>query len=392
MASAPAELLASPREGSALPALRVAGIDPELGFAGGETQVLGLTRELGRGGHRAELICDPRGGLWKRARAESFVCHPLSIRNGFDLGAALRLRHLLSRERFDVVHLHSSRAHSLAPYIRGMAGAIVVTRRMDYPPNRLFARFLFNQAVDGVAAISTAVADALEGSGVRRDNVTVIASGVDCELFHPPSELERSRAREALGLARDDIAVGTIGALEPRKGHVHLLDAIAMVRSSGAAATNVRCFIAGDGSLRGDLANRAKRSALAGFVHLLGPIDDPRGLLCALDVFAFPSLAEGLGVAVLEAMACGLPVAASAAGGIREAVEHERTGLLCAPGDSAALAAAITRLATSELDRRVMGAASRRRVEGCFALSTMARSTLALYRRCLAKRTGSGKG
>jgi glycosyltransferase involved in cell wall biosynthesis len=392
MASAPAESSASPVEGSALLALRIAGVDPELGLSGGETQVLGLTRELGRGGHRAELVCDPRGRLWKRARAEGFICHPLSIRNGFDLGAALRLRNLLSRESFDIVHLHTSRAHSLAPYIRGVAGALVVTRRMDYPPNRLFAPFLFNQAVDGVAAISTAVADALEGSGVRRDNVTVIPSGVDCEMFHPPSEVERSRAREALGLAPEDIAVGTVGALELRKGHLHLLDAIAKVRSAGPGATNVRCFIAGDGSLQANLATRASSPALGGSAHLLGRIDDPRRLLFALDIFAFPSLAEGLGVAVLEAMACGLPVVASAAGGIRDAVEHERTGLLYPPGDCAALAAAITRLAMSELDRRAMGEASRRRAGQCFAMSTMAQSTLALYRRCLAKRTGSGKG
>ncbi|MGH7865424.1 MAG: glycosyltransferase [Candidatus Binataceae bacterium] len=392
MASAPAQSSAAPQVDPALTTLRVAGVDPEIGFAGGETQVLGLAHELVRSGQRAELICDPRGRLWKRARDEGIVCHPLSIRNGLDFGAALRLRKLLSRERFDIVHFHTSHAHSLAPYLRATAGALVVTRRTDFAPNRLFAPLLFNRAVDGVAAISTAVAGALERSGVRRDHLTLIPSGVDCDFFHPPTDPDRSRAREALGLLAGDLAVGTIGALEPRKGHRQLLDAIAIIRQSRAGATKIRCLIAGDGSLRVALAKRAADPDLAGSVHLLGHLDDVRRLLSALDIFAFPSLAEGLGIAVLEAMACGLPVVASAAGGIGDAVEHERTGVLCRPGDPAVLAAALARLAASVADRRAMGEASRRRAEDQFAMRTMALRTLALYRRCLAKRTGSGKG
>src|SRR5271167_4115196 len=81
------------------PALSVVGVDPELGFAGGETQVLGLTIALGRGGHRAELICDPAGRLWERAVAAGIRCHPLRIRNAVDLAAGVRLRAILKRER-----------------------------------------------------------------------------------------------------------------------------------------------------------------------------------------------------------------------------------------------------------------------------------------------------
>src|SRR5271156_2030430 len=87
--------------------LRVLGVDPELGFAGGETQVLGLTLELLRGGHRADLACDPRGRLFERARDAGVICHPLPIRNAVDFAAAMRLRGLLSRERYDVVHFHT---------------------------------------------------------------------------------------------------------------------------------------------------------------------------------------------------------------------------------------------------------------------------------------------
>src|ERR1700722_17381643 len=98
--------------------LRVLGVDPELRFAGGETQVLGLTLGLLRAGHQAELACDPRGMLWQRAREAGLRCHPLAIRNALDFGAGLRLRNLLARESYHIVHFHTSRAHSLAPFSR----------------------------------------------------------------------------------------------------------------------------------------------------------------------------------------------------------------------------------------------------------------------------------
>src|SRR6266851_5295275 len=101
--------------------LRIAGVDPELGFGGGETQVLGLTLALASAGHTADLICDPAGRLWERAVAAGIRCHPLRIRNALDVSAAIRLRGILKREHYDVVHFHTSRAHSMAPIARGFA-------------------------------------------------------------------------------------------------------------------------------------------------------------------------------------------------------------------------------------------------------------------------------
>src|SRR6202789_2124404 len=83
--------------------LSVVGVGPDLGFAGGETQVLALTLALAGGGNRAELICDPAGQLWERATAAGIKCHPLHIRNAIDLPAGIKMRVILTRERFDVV-------------------------------------------------------------------------------------------------------------------------------------------------------------------------------------------------------------------------------------------------------------------------------------------------
>src|SRR5262249_1567013 len=165
-------------DSSAMP-LRVAGVDPEREFAGGQSQVLGLTRELLRMGQRAELFCDPAGKLFERAAAEGIRCHRLRLRNSVDLAGGMRLRSILPREGYDVVHFHTARAHAMAPFARGLARALIATRRMDYRPNRLFAPFLYTRAVDAVAAISDAVATALTSAGVPRERITVIPSGVD---------------------------------------------------------------------------------------------------------------------------------------------------------------------------------------------------------------------
>ena len=364
--------------------MSIAGVDPELGFGGGETQVLGLTLALAAGGHRAELICDPAGRLWEQATAAGLRCHPIRIRNAIDLAAGVKLRAILKRERYDVVHFHTSRAHSMAPLARGFGSTLVVTRRMDYRPNRVFAPYLFNRAVDGVVAISGGVADSLAAAGVDRARVTVVHSGVDCERFRPPTSDERADARGALGISDTDFVISAVGALEQRKGHRYLIEAIGAIAASG----KFKCFIAGQGSIHKVL--QGEIAVIRGLerIKLLGRIDDARALLWASDVFAMPSLKEGLGVAALEAMASALPVVASEVGGLREVVEDGRSGIVVPPANAGAIAAAIQRLAESAELRSQMSAAARARAVENYSMETMAARTLALYRECVRKTRG----
>jgi glycosyltransferase involved in cell wall biosynthesis len=382
--------------------LRVLGVDPELGFAGGETQVLGLTLGLLHAGHRAELACDPRGRLYERARREGIECHPLPIRNALDFAAGLRLRNLLSRAPYDIVHFHTSRAHSMAPFARGHARALVVTRRMDFRPNRLFAPYLYNRAVDAVAAISRKVADALGEAGVTRDHLRIIPSGVDCEHFHPASPSEREAARNRLGIARDVFLVGAVGMLEERKGHRYLLEAIAMANRERGAESRIKCAIAGDGTMRAELADLAQQSGIANDTLFLGMIGDVRQLLDALDLFVFPSLQEGLGVALLEAMACGLPIIASRAGGVVDIVQDHKldhqqdhmedhqqdhqNGILLPPRESASIASAIATLESDAARRSQLGSAARASMVENFSMDAMSQKTIDLYRACLVGR------
>ncbi|SRR5579875_1471431 len=361
--------------------LRVAGIDPELGFGGGEVQVLGLTLELLRRGHRAEIFCDPRGQLMERARGVGVNCYPLSIRNSIDIRAGLRLRGMLAADDYDIVHFHTARAHALAPYARGLVGARVVTRRMDYRPNRLFAPWLYNHSVEGVAAISEGVTAALTEAGVDRSRIAIIPSGIDETRFRPPSPAERDAARARWALATGDFAIGAVGALEPRKGHRVMLAALAKLSGGAenrASERPFRCLVAGDGSIREMLINETRGLGVEGRVRFIGRVEDTRELLWALDLFVMPSLKEGLGVALLEAMGCGLACIASNVGGAGAAVA-DGCGIAVRPGDTGALADAIARMIASDDARRELGTAARARVIERYTLGASAEATLKFY-------------
>jgi glycosyltransferase involved in cell wall biosynthesis len=240
-----------------------------------------------------------------------------------------------------------------------------------------------------VAAISTGVARALERAGVAPERITLIHSGVDCERFRPASEAERAAARAALGVGAGEIALGTVGALETRKGHRVLLDALAALVPGRVA---FRCFIAGSGSQREPLAAQIRKLGLEHRVILTGGVEDPCQLLSALDVFVFPSLKEGLGVALMEAMACAIAPVASSTGGIPELVEHGRSGLLVNPASATELASALEGLIAAPALRREMGAAARVRMVDGFSMTAMAARTIELYRACLDRARAARRG
>src|SRR5262249_6451582 len=131
--------------------LRVLHVDPERGWGGGEVQVLTLLRELARRGHRSTLAAAPDGPLARAAAAADITVVSSPIANHLDVRAVPRLRRLARAH--DVVHLHTARALAMAPWLRGLAPRVVVTRRMDYVPRGgAYVRYLYNRAVDAVIA------------------------------------------------------------------------------------------------------------------------------------------------------------------------------------------------------------------------------------------------
>jgi len=172
--------------------------------------------------------------------------------------------------------------------------------------------------------------------------------------------------------------VGTVGRLEERKGHEHFLRA---ARAMLAAANGLRpqVVIVGDGPLRGRLARQAGELGVAESVRFTGAVEDVRVPLAAMDVFVLPSRAEGMSNALLEAMAAGLPVVATAVGGTSEVLDAGRTGLLVPPDDASALATEILGLLEDPARATRLGRAAQGHVAEAFSAPAMVARLERLY-------------
>ena len=347
--------------------MKILHVDPEVAFGGGERQVLGLLRHLARRGYENVLVTPPDARLAALAPAADARQVALRVRNDADLLAALRLRRIVAAQRPDLVHFHTARALAMSPWLGRQARHAVVTRRMDYPlrPGP-WTSLLYNRSVAAVVAISEDVRRRLLDAGVRAERITVVHSAVEPPAGPLASGRAAARARFGLG---EDAVIGVVAALEYRKGHDVLFRALARLH---AAFPAMRCLVCGDGSRRAELERLAAELGIHEVARFLGEQRQVADVLAAVDVFVMPSRHEGLGVAVLEAMAAGLPVVASAVGGIPETVESERTGVLVAPQDPAALAAAIASLLREPDRARRLGAAGRARVLAEFSMERMA--------------------
>ena len=351
--------------------LKVLHIDPEKNWGGGEAQVLGLLVYLSGKGHRNDLLADPNGALFERCRELNVKRCSFSMRNDVDLRAVLALRRLIRAEDFDIVHFHTKRAHALSlwlPRVRSRP-KYVVTRRMDYPERPgWYSHRLYNRRVDGVVAISQAIGDLLTQAGVDPRKIRRIPSGIDPERF------KNCRSRQD-GSNRVK-TIGCLAGLDARKGQRFLLEAAALLKAQGF---NLRYQLAGDGPLRSELENHVTRLGLRDEVSFLGFVADAAAFLADIDLFVMPSLFEGLGVAVLEAMAAGKPVVATRVGGLTESVIDGVTGILVPPSSAAALARAIAQLAQAPASAAEMGRHGRERVLQHFTLEQMARQNESYY-------------
>jgi glycosyltransferase involved in cell wall biosynthesis len=198
----------------------------------------------------------------------------------------------------------------------------------------------------------------------------VVRNGIDCERFAGP----RPRSFEGSPL------IGAVGRFSEEKGHRYLLEAMASLRRRLPGA---RLVLVGYGALEGDLRSRAAGLAVDGVVTFAGERDSAE-LLGSFDVFAQPSLYESQGLAILEAMAAGVPVVATDVGGVRDAVRNGESGLLVPPADPGALAEAIVRLAGDRELALRLAARAGRDVRERYSASTMIESYAGLYRELLA--------
>jgi glycosyltransferase involved in cell wall biosynthesis len=338
--------------------------------------VLGLTTYLTRAGHCSVVAANPDGSLYRRLTAAGLSVRPLRVRNHCDLLAGLRLRRLVTAGRYDLVHFHTARAHALTPWLHKTRVKRVVTRRMDYPVKKGWVtRLLYIHSVDAVVAISAGVRAALLAAEVPATRIRLIPSGVDTTRFTQNSDV-RVQVRHAYGFSDHETLVLSVGALAERKGHRTLLRAAHQLKAQGI---RLRYLVCGEGALRTALQDETGALGLETDVRFAGFCPEISHYLAAADLFVHVPQWEGLGVALIEALAAGLPVVASRVGGIPDLIKDHLTGLLVPPQDPPALAAALTRLVQAPFWASTLGRAGQAQARAQFDLTVMAQNNTTLY-------------
>jgi glycosyltransferase involved in cell wall biosynthesis len=344
-------------------------------FLGGPQQVIYLIKALRERGHDNTLVCPPDSGIDGIARQAGIRVQNLFCAGDLDLPFAYRLATYLKELAPEIVHCHSRRG---ADILGGLAASFadiptVVSRRVDNTEMRLMASLRY-RPFRKVIAISDAVAAVLVDRGVEEERIVVIRDAVDVDAFDTAADCESTRAEFALG--PEDFVIAAAGQLIPRKGHRYLLQAVADLHNH---YPQLKLVIFGEGYLNNQLRAQANSLQLGDVVQFAGFRNDLDEFLSCFDLFAHPALAEGLGVAALKASAARLPVVGFAAGGMVEAVEDGKTGLLVAPEDSDALASAIRRIIDDPALGTRMGEAGRQRMQSEFSIDTMADKHETLY-------------
>ena len=218
---------------------------------------------------------------------------------------------------------------------------------------------------------------------VHPSRIVHICNGVDTGRFLPAADVSRDLLPERFR-SPDALIVGTVGRLQAVKDHATLIRAVAKLsRDVPDLASRVRLAIVGDGPLQDDIVRLVREEGFEDRSWLPGAAEDVPGILRSFDLFVMPSLMEGISNTILEAMASGLPVVATAVGGNPELVEDHSTGELFVPGDIDALARMIGDYARDERKRRDHGAAARRRAVEHFSLDVMVGAYQALYEEIL---------
>jgi glycosyltransferase involved in cell wall biosynthesis len=365
---------------------------------GGAERLIGLTApRLVEAGFEVTVgaLKEGRGAMAADLEAAGVPFVSFGGRGRYDLRALARLRRALIAGRYDVLHAHLFRANLAARVAGHLAGVpVVITSHHDTDvwmraPHRLAERLTAKWS-DRVVTCSEAVRRyAIERHGLPAARVRTLRNAIELPAA-PPGEAERAGARRDLGAGPGDLLVATLGRLdEPKKGLATFLDAARLVAASEPRA---RFALVGDGPARADLERRARVPGLEGRLVFTGERRDVHAILSGVDIFVQPSLWEGFGLTVIEAMAAARPIVASRVGGIPEALRHGVDGLLVPPGDPAALAEAIVRLARDpELAAR-LGSAGRTRACEEFGIDGLVDATIAMYDELLAARRPPGEG
>jgi len=377
--------------------LRILQISSARAFGGGERHLADLARGLAERGHEVFAALSSSSPLRdKLDPVQPSNLFTLPLRGPLDLSSAARLARLAREHEAEIIHAHVARDYTLAALAARLAprARLVVTRHVLFPLSRVHRRALANVA--RVIAVSEAVARSLRAQEIFPvDKIRVVTNAVDLRRFDEARErrarFERERRACRSGTneqPRGPLRVGIVGELSEVKGQAEFVRAAAEV--AARFGEGVEFVIVGeDASRAGENRARVERLVaelgLERRVSLLGRRDDVADVLASFDLLVSASRTEAFGMALVEAMACGVPVVATATEGAREIVADGATGLIVPIGDACALAASVVSLLEDAPRRLELGARARESVRARFGLERMIAATERVYAEALGR-------
>ena len=368
--------------------MRILQISSARTFGGGERHLADLARGLSERGHEVFAALPPSSPL--RDKLDPIPprsVFTLPLLGALDLTSAARLARLARNHEIEIIHAHVARDYPPAALAARLAprARLVITRHVLFPLGRIHRRALANVA--RVIAVSETVARLLRAQQIfPADKIRVVTNAVDLRRFDEArARFEReSRARAQ---SRVPLRVGIVGELSEVKGQEDFVRAAAIVGRFNEGEGVEFVIVGEDASRAGE--NRARIEKLVAElgltkqVRLLGRRDDVADVLASLDVLVSASRTEAFGMAMVEAMACGVPVVATATEGAREIIADGITGSLVPIGDVRALAAAVASLLEDGPRRLELGARGRESARARFGLGRMAEETERVYAEAL---------
>jgi glycosyltransferase involved in cell wall biosynthesis len=339
---------------------RILHVIDSLDLGGAQTFLLELVKNHDRARYLPEVACMHGRGVYAEAfEREGITIHSLSP-GKFPPLYLLNFWKLMRARGFDVLHFHLFGANLCAKPIAVMAGhsAIIVHDQCndasrERNPLLLVADAFWNRHSDRVIAVSESTRRyLLDREDLPDGLVTMIPNGIDAEEFRIESDTERAEARRVMGIPEKSFVIGGVGRLVAQKNFTLFLEVAARLISRHPSAL---FLIAGTGPQEEELLGKALSLGIGDRVRFLGHVSDRLSLYHAFDALLMTSDFEGTPMVLLEAMACGLPVVASAVDGIGEVCTNHRDALLVAPGDTAGFAASLGHLLKDTALREGLG-------------------------------------
>ncbi len=357
-------------------------INTERTWRGGEQQTLYLLRSLIERQIKCHLVCQVDSPLAQKALQAGVEVFPSAMHGEADLPASHRIRKLITTYNYDIVHSHTSHAHSLAYFASvGCKVCRLVTRRVDFSIYR--SRILrlsglkYRFMADHYIAISHKIKEVMVNDGIAAERISVVHSGIDLQRF---TGISGDHLLSEFKLKPGEPVVINVAHLAGHKGQKFLVGAIPYVLKE---IPNARFFIIGRGELMSELQALSASLGINQALTFTGFRNDVGAFYNIADLFVMSSVQEGLGTAILDALALGKPVVAANSGGIPEIIKDGETGRLVEAADSQALAQGIVEMLTQAAQAEAMAQRGQAVVKAKFSIDAMAENNLAVYNRLL---------